>query len=91
MTACASRSRASGRVPRHSIPYCASIAMLPMPKATSARPSDSSSSVAADWAMRVGSRRKTPETHGPSRMRVVLVAAAARIGQMSLWYVSSAP
>jgi hypothetical protein len=36
-----------GWLPRHSIPYCSSIARFPMPRTTSARPRLNSSSVAA--------------------------------------------
>ena len=64
--------------------------LLPHEMTHSARPPVSSSSVAAAWAISVGSRRTTPERLGPNRMLVVLSAAAANSNHMSLCHVSSA-
>ena len=77
-------------MPVQSMPYWASRPKLPLPSTTSARPFVSSSSVAAAWAIRLGSRSTTPETLGPNRMFCVLSAAAANSSQRSLCHVSSA-
>ncbi len=59
--------------------------MLPTENTHSARPPDSSSSVATVCARIVGSLRITCVTHGLSRMRLVRVAATPAISQPSLW------
>ena len=86
----ASLTRESGFVLAQSMLYCASRPKLPLDTATSARPSVSSSSVAAACAIRVGSRSTTPETLGPIRIWLVCAAAAANSSQRSLCQVSSA-
>ena len=89
MTCSASLSRESGFWRSHSMPYCASSPKLPVETTHSARPPESSSSVASDWQISVGSRRNTCVTLGPKRMRSVLSAAAANSTQRSLCQVSS--
>ena len=69
--------------------YCSSRPRLPKLTTASARPPDSSSSVASIWQMCVGSRRITCVTLGPRRMFFVLSAAAANSSHMSLCQVSS--
>ena len=90
MTCMPSFTRESGLVLVQSMLYCASRPKLPLPSTTSARPSVSSSSVAAACAISVGSRSTTPDTLGPKRTFVVLSAAAANSSHRSLCQVSSA-
>jgi hypothetical protein len=70
--------------------YSASRPKFPLPRTTSHRPPVSSSSVAADWAISVGSRSTTPERLGPMRIPEVCCDAAANSSQRSLCQVSSA-
>jgi hypothetical protein len=83
-------TRDSGFVVDQSMPYWASRPKLPDDSATSARPEVSSSSVAAAWAISVGSRSTTVDTLGPNRTCSVCPAAAANSNQRSLCQVSSA-
>ncbi len=82
MTSCASRRRLIGFIPSRLTRYCLSIAKLPVLKTSSARPPVSSSSVAACWAMIVGSLRMMFVTSGPIRSREVRAAAAAKINHV---------
>ena len=90
ITSTPSLTRESGLVFFQSMPCIASSPKLPLESTTSARPSDSSSRVAAACAISVGSRSTTPETLGPIRMFVVSAAAAAKSSQRSFHQVSSA-
>ena len=90
MTWCASLVRDSGLVVVQSMPYWASSPKLPLEITASARPPDSSSRVAMDWAINVGSRSTTDDRLGPKRMFSVCIAAAANSNHMSLCHVSSA-
>ena len=88
-TCTASLTRESGFLAQ-SMPYCASRPKLPLESTTSARPLLSSSSVAAAWAISVGSRSTTPETLGPIRICDVSAAAAAKSSQRSCQVSSAA-
>ncbi len=70
--------------------YWASRPKFPHESTASARPLVSSSRVATDWAISVGSRSTTEDKLGPKRMLVVSAAAAANSSQRSLCHVSSA-